>query len=101
MSVHEIAPKLEKHYGGEALTISIQDGAAAGQTVPHVHVHVLPRRPGDFEPNDKVYEELEAVHLKKHFDLDAERRPRSAEEMAEEGRELRRLFPERQWRRDG
>lgn len=33
-SVHEIAPRLEKHYGGQALTISIQDGAAAGQTVP-------------------------------------------------------------------
>lgn len=48
-----------------------------------------------------MYEELEAVHLKKHFDLDAERRPRTAEEMAAEGRELRRLFPERQWKRDG
>lgn len=100
-----------------------------------MHVHVLPRRPGDFEPNDKVgrwvrmcvwwaalslvaslprsfdilimhpphggqvYEELEAVHLKKHFDLDADRRPRTAEEMAAEARELRALFPERQWRR--
>lgn len=101
LSVHEIVPRLEKHYGGQAMTISIQDGAAAGQTVPHVHVHVLPRRPGDFIPNDKVYEELEAVHLKKHFDLDAERRPRTAEEMAAEGRELRALFPERQWKRDG
>jgi hypothetical protein len=34
LSVHEIAPRLEAHYGGQALTISIQDGAAAGQTVP-------------------------------------------------------------------
>jgi diadenosine tetraphosphate (Ap4A) HIT family hydrolase len=27
--------------------------------VPHVHVHILPRRPGDFQPNDRVYDELE------------------------------------------
>jgi len=44
-----------------------------------------------------VYEELEAVHLKAHFDLDAPRRPRSLEEMAAEARELRGLFPEQQW----
>ena len=39
--------------------LAIQDGAAAGQTVPHVHVHVLPRRPGDFEPNDEVYDAMD------------------------------------------
>jgi diadenosine tetraphosphate (Ap4A) HIT family hydrolase len=25
----------------------VNDGVAAGQTVPHVHVHVIPRRTGD------------------------------------------------------
>jgi hypothetical protein len=45
----------------------------------------------------QVYEELEAVHLKQHFDLDAPRRPRSLEEMAAEALELRALFPEQQW----
>lgn len=106
-----------------------------------MHVHVLPRRLGDFVPNDKVrgprsrpicrccglcsafrtayvtasprsrtetkthvsqikvYEELEAVHLKQHFDLDAERRPRTSDEMAAEARKLRALFPARQWQR--
>ena len=43
----------------EGCTISIQDGAAAGQTVPHVHVHVIPRRVGDFENNDDIYSEIE------------------------------------------
>jgi diadenosine tetraphosphate (Ap4A) HIT family hydrolase len=28
-------------------TIGVNDGAAAGQTVPHAHVHVIPRRVGD------------------------------------------------------
>lgn len=28
-------------------TIGINDGAAAGQTVPHLHIHLIPRYPGD------------------------------------------------------
>lgn len=36
-----------------------QDGPHAGQTVPHVHIHVLPRRPGDFENNDEVYDAID------------------------------------------
>ncbi|KYO25041.1 bis(5'-adenosyl)-triphosphatase [Alligator mississippiensis] len=50
---------VEKHFCGTSLTISIQDGPEAGQTVKHVHVHVLPRRAGDFSRNDSVYDELE------------------------------------------
>ena len=93
LAVHEIGPVLEKLKGGKGLTISMQDGKVAGQTVPHVHVHVLPRREGDFTPNDQVYEALEGVQLQKHFDLDIDRRPRTEEEMAAEARELRALFP--------
>ena len=33
----------------------------AGQTVPHVHVHVLPRKPGQFRQNDDVYAALVQV----------------------------------------
>jgi HIT domain len=41
--------------------VDVQDGANAGQTVPHIHVHVLPRKLGDFEPNDKVYDAIDAA----------------------------------------
>ena len=37
----------------------MQDGAHAGQSVPHVHIHVLPRRPGDFKNNDDVYDAID------------------------------------------
>ena len=47
-----------------ALTFALQDGASAGQSVPHVHVHVIPRGgPGDRfhgeEKNDELYPELQ------------------------------------------
>lgn len=51
---------MQAHYKSTSLTLTIQDGPEAGQTVPHVHVHVLPRRQGDFEPNDKVYDAIDA-----------------------------------------
>ena len=36
--------------------LTIQDGPQAGQTVPHVHIHILPRKRGDFEKNDEIYD---------------------------------------------
>ena len=69
----------------EASTISIQDGVAAGQTVPHVHVHIIPRRVGDFKNNDDIYTELE-----KH-DKD-DRCPRTDEEMSTEATGLKSII---------
>ena len=43
-TVHRVGPVIERHYHGDALNIAIQDGVSAGQTVPHVHVHILPRK---------------------------------------------------------
>lgn len=33
--------------GAAAFTIGVNDGRAAGQTMSHAHIHVIPRRPGD------------------------------------------------------
>ena len=33
--------------GPDGYTIGINDGPAAGQSVPHVHLHLIPRRHGD------------------------------------------------------
>jgi diadenosine tetraphosphate (Ap4A) HIT family hydrolase len=33
--------------GAEDFTIAVNDGPLAGRTVPHLHVHVIPRRAGD------------------------------------------------------
>ena len=31
----------------DGFTIGVNDGLAAGQTVDHAHIHVIPRRTGD------------------------------------------------------
>jgi diadenosine tetraphosphate (Ap4A) HIT family hydrolase len=43
------AAKLQLHaeFGPAGYNIGINDGAAAGQTVGHLHVHLIPRYPGD------------------------------------------------------
>ena len=45
-SVRVVSNVLEKYYSADALNIAIQDGKDAGQSVPHVHVHILPRKSG-------------------------------------------------------
>ena len=38
---------VEKEHRPDGWNIGINDGAAAGQTVPHLHVHLIPRYKGD------------------------------------------------------
>ncbi|MGH8618445.1 MAG: HIT family protein [Burkholderiales bacterium] len=38
---------LDKELGPAAYNIGINDGAAAGQTIPHMHLHLIPRYAGD------------------------------------------------------
>ncbi|KAI3370528.1 hypothetical protein L3Q82_025290, partial [Scortum barcoo] len=60
-TTQRVANLVEKHFNATSLTISIQDGPEAGQTVKHVHVHVLPRKVGDFERNDSIYDEQKSA----------------------------------------
>lgn len=39
--------RLQQEFAPDGYTIGINDGPAAGQTVPHVHLHLIPRRVGD------------------------------------------------------
>lgn len=41
-----VASRLESHYGGTSLNFGIQDGPESGQSVPHIHMHIIPRRKG-------------------------------------------------------
>lgn len=45
--VSEVQKRLSRAFETEDFTVCIHDGPLAGQEVPHVHVHVIPRTSGD------------------------------------------------------
>ena len=40
---------LDQEFKPDAYNIGINDGVEAGQTVPHLHIHLIPRYTGDVE----------------------------------------------------
>ncbi|KAI9750454.1 MAG: hypothetical protein M1815_001783 [Lichina confinis] len=60
-AAQRVSNMIQRVFDASAVNIAIQDGEAAGQTVPHVHAHIIPRRKDDFDgEGDKVYELLES-----------------------------------------
>jgi deaminated glutathione amidase len=76
----------EKIYNSTSSTVTVQDGVDAGQTVKHVHCHVMPRKPGDFEHNDTIY-----VELNRHDHGPTDQR-RPLEEMVAEAELFKKYF---------
>ena len=44
-TVRQVQAIVEACHGASASKLGVQDGKAAGQSVPHVHVHILPQPP--------------------------------------------------------
>ena len=79
------------------MTLTIQDGPDAGQTVFHVRVHVMPRKPNDFARNVNIYEKLETCEEEERGEsrhADDARKARSEEDMEKEATEIRRAMME-------
>lgn len=84
-----------------SFNIAVQDGAESGQTVPHVHCHVIPRtrNPNEGVKGDEIYDRLQGekgnvggglwdsrpkqVGRFPHIE-EEDRNPRSAEDMNKE-----------------
>ena len=45
--VQKLAPKIKEAVGAEGVLIQQFNGAAAGQTVFHLHIHIIPRKEGE------------------------------------------------------
>jgi bis(5'-adenosyl)-triphosphatase len=104
LTVQKVSKTIARVYNATALNIAIQDGVDAGQSVPHVHAHIIPRRKSDLDDkggSDKIYDIMDGPegdiggHLNEQeqaktrssrlkVDADEDRKPRSEEEMNKE-----------------
>ncbi|XP_006602046.1 bifunctional bis(5'-adenosyl)-triphosphatase/adenylylsulfatase FHIT-like [Glycine soja] len=89
----KLGRQLESYHKASSLSFGIQDGPQAGQTVPHVHIHILPWKSGDYENNDDIYDDMneKEKELNRALKVDVERKDRSIEEMALEADEYRKF----------
>jgi diadenosine tetraphosphate (Ap4A) HIT family hydrolase len=46
-TVRQVRELLDERYKPDGFNIGVNDGSAAGQTISHVHIHVVPRYEGD------------------------------------------------------
>lgn len=106
---------VERFYGASSLNIAIQDGSAAGQSVPHLHTHIIPRQSTDLDEqggSDVIYGMLEGEdgdvgrqlweksNRRPKFPKvdDSSRKPRTEEEMADEAQNLAHEMKQQQLR---
>jgi bis(5'-adenosyl)-triphosphatase len=94
---------MKAHPHADSLTVTVQDGPSAGQTVPHVHVHVMPRWASDaFNAsdigNDAVYSAINNAEKQTSRNLKMDQVEevgmRTRESMIEEGQSLRKVVEE-------
>ena len=47
--VDEMKTIIDKEYNPDGYNVGVNIGAAAGQSVPHIHIHMIPRYKGDVD----------------------------------------------------
>jgi len=47
--INEVRAKIDLEYKPDGYNIGINNGRAAGQTIEHLHIHLIPRYKGDVE----------------------------------------------------
>lgn len=78
LTVQHVSKVLERVYNASSLNIAIQDGSDAGQSVPHVHAHIIPRRQDDLKEkggSDAIYDMLDS----EDGDLESQLKERAAQ----------------------
>ncbi|KAF1843421.1 HIT-like protein [Cucurbitaria berberidis CBS 394.84] len=63
LTVQRVSRMVERVFDASSLNIAIQDGVDAGQSVPHVHAHIIPRQKEDLEAQggtDAIYGMMES-----------------------------------------
>jgi len=78
ISAKKIGENLKSFYGVEAVQYTIQDGIDAGQSVDHVHIHIIPITNRQYSKDENIDAPLRIA--------------RSQEEMAKEAELFRQTF---------
>ncbi len=47
--IAQLKPLIDDQFAPEGYNIGVNDGHAAGQTIMHLHIHLIPRYPGDMD----------------------------------------------------
>ncbi|XP_044728218.1 nitrilase and fragile histidine triad fusion protein NitFhit [Chrysoperla carnea] len=84
----KVQKAVEEVYKATSSTVVVQDGPEAGQTVKHVHIHIMPRKEGDFVFNDEIYKHIQQ-HDKEGPNM---KPPRCLEEQKAEADILRKII---------
>ncbi|KAJ3692917.1 hypothetical protein LUZ60_012012 [Juncus effusus] len=84
-----VGARLEQYHNATSVNFGIQDGRESGQTVPHVHIHIIPRKIDDYKNHYKLDDE---AMKRKPLDIEDRRKKRTIEEMNLEADAYRVLF---------
>jgi bis(5'-adenosyl)-triphosphatase len=72
-----VVRNLVRIFKGNGFNWTIQEGASAGQTVPHLHLHLIPRSDGDLPSPGDWYPRLQKNEVGV---IDSDERPRLSDE---------------------
>ncbi len=61
---------LNSYYKTAEFDISLQQGIHAGQSVEHLHIHLIPRKPNDIDSDQEWYEKISEAN---YSSLDSDR----------------------------
>ena len=67
--VHKIAKAIKKSVNPDGFNIYINNHPAAGQEVPHVHVHIIPRDEGDSKIKPWTHGKYEEKEMDRFQDM--------------------------------
>lgn len=73
----KITAVLKSVFNCDGFDWTIQDGVSAGQTVPHLHLHIVPRKPKDLPESNEWYSKI--LENEKQM-LDSQHRERLSEQ---------------------
>ncbi len=73
----KITTVLKTVFGCDGFDWTLQDGVSAGQTIPHLHLHIIPRKPFDMPESNEWYSKIPVNEVQL---LDSEHRARLSDD---------------------